>query len=102
LTHGGIPSVALGKILAMRQQRDPGTVMIGEAAEIMGVSKDRARQLLDPDTGHSLAPAPVSVTVQGRSWLRADIERFDLVRGKKGGRPARNVDDAAKSVKVSE
>lgn len=62
-------------------------VAISEAAEIMGVSRQRA-QLLANRPGF---PAPVAlIRGTGRVWRRGDVELFASMRNRKPGRPKAN------------
>lgn len=56
---------------------------VGEVMAILGVSRTRARKLME----RSSFPEPVDVLATGRVWLRADIEAFQAARSRKPGRP---------------
>lgn len=55
-----------------------------EAAEIIGVSRQRVGQLADRPT----FPAPIGRTQAGRVWLRSDVQEFARRRNPVIGRPA--------------
>ena len=57
-----------------------------EAAELLGVSRQRVHQLASDNTRF---PKPVIVTKSGSLWARSAIEAFDRSWTRKPGRPAR-------------
>ena len=64
----------------------PELVSGPEAAEILGVSPQRLRQLAD---GHALFPEPMYDLRTGKLWLKDAIEAFDRRWDRKPGRPRR-------------
>lgn len=59
-------------------------VAMSEAAEILGVSRQRATRLAD----RAGFPAPVAlIRGVGRVWRRGDVELFAALRNRKPGRP---------------
>jgi hypothetical protein len=64
----------------------PEIVSAVEAAEILGVSRQRVHQLEDK---HPRFPAPLYRLRTGPLWTRAAIEWFDSTWERKPGRPAK-------------
>jgi len=64
----------------------PELVSGPEAAEILGVSAQRLRQLAD---GHASFPEPMYELRAGKLWLKDAIEAFDRGWDRKPGRPRR-------------
>ena len=62
----------------------PELVSGPEAAEILGVSPQRIRQLAD---GHASFPKPMYELRAGKLWLKDAIEAFDRRWDRKPGRP---------------
>jgi hypothetical protein len=62
----------------------PELVSGPEAAEILGVSPQRLRQLAD---GHASFPEPMYELRAGKLWLKDAIEAFDRRWDRKPGRP---------------
>ncbi len=65
----------------------PELVSGPEAAEILGVSPQRLRQLAD---GHASFPEPMYDLRAGRLWLKDAVEAFDRRWDRKPGRPRRS------------
>jgi hypothetical protein len=63
----------------------PPLVGAAEAADLLGVSRQRVHQL---HTGNPRFPAPVVEVRRGPLWLRSSIEEFDQSWSRKPGRPA--------------
>ena len=66
----------------------PELVSGPEAAEILGVSPQRLRQLAD---GHASFPEPMYELRAGKLWLKDAIEAFDRRWDRKPGRPRRSL-----------
>lgn len=66
----------------------PEIVSAVEAAEILGVSRQRVHQLQDK---HPQFPAPLYQLRTGALWTRSAIEWFDSIWERKSGRPAKVV-----------
>lgn len=64
-------------------EREVRLAGVTEAASLMRVSRQRATQL----SQRPGFPAPVAVLAMGPVWLRADLERYQLTRNTKPGRP---------------
>lgn len=69
----------------------PQLVGLTEAAKIMGVSPQRAAQLVEayPDD----FPEPVAQLACGPIWTEQDIWKFQLWRPKKAGRPKKTKEE---------
>ncbi|MFI9812272.1 hypothetical protein [Saccharothrix variisporea] len=64
----------------------PELVSAADAADILGISRQRVHQLM---TSNVKFPAPVARVATGPLWTRAAIEWFDSVWERKAGRPAK-------------
>jgi hypothetical protein len=94
-TQAGMPSWPAVRVEAIREDvlaeenarpTLPGLVSTPEAAEILGVTPQRLRELA---TGNRGFPAPVYELKAGKLWLRDAIEAFAERWDRKPGRPDR-------------
>ncbi len=56
-----------------------------DIADLIGVSKERVRQLADTDS----FPEPLGKTSAGRVWVADDVDRWFIEWPRKVGRPRR-------------
>ena len=96
----GMPSWPLVKSEVVRQDvadedlaqpTMPELVSVPEAADILGVSKQRVHELA-ASTGF---PEPAYELKTGKLWLRSAMEAYAVRRSRKPGRPPRNGGDRA-------
>lgn len=64
----------------------PALVSGREAADLLGVSRQRVHQLV---AQHPDFPAPVAKLACGSIWLLADVEAFARTWSRKPGRPTK-------------
>lgn len=64
----------------------PELASAADAAEILGISRQRVHQLA---SSNAVFPSPVTRVATGPLWTRSAIEWFDSVWKRKAGRPAR-------------
>jgi hypothetical protein len=80
--------VVLGELLAetlIVPPRLPDLVSAAEAAEVLGVSRQRLHQLATEDPGF---PSPLYELAVGRLWARPAIENFNATWQRRGGWPS--------------
>lgn len=66
---------------------------LAEVAELLGVSRERVRQLLRaPKSGF---PEPIAVLHATPLWRRSDVARWDAGRGRTPGRRPEKLDERA-------
>jgi predicted DNA-binding transcriptional regulator AlpA len=66
-----------------RKARVPELAGVSEVAQILGVSRQRARQLADDPR----FPKPVAVLMSGPVWIAADVRAFLKTWPRRTGRP---------------
>jgi hypothetical protein len=57
-----------------------GIVGMNETSEILGVSKQRATQLMDPGAKQIPPPSPIARVRATTIWLKAEVENYQLRR----------------------